>query len=703
MRLARRLLPLALALTVAAFPAAAAAEPTTRAEAQDALQEAQQVLDGQGVRTGREATPALARLAAGKSLLDSADRREANGLLSRPTDGAADPQRRGYTTDEATPFCTPNFCVHYVTSTDDAPSLTDADADSIPDYVELMAQEFEYVRSVENGANQMGWRPPVSDGTRGGNSKTDVYIKQLGDQGIFGYAATEGSGQTRSAYQVMDDDYSEFGPTTPVDARQVTAAHEYNHVLQFAYDTYQDSWMFEATATWAEEQVFPGANDYVGYLRSWAGCTSTPLTTGSQSGTPCQRIKMYGSAVWNHWLSARFDRGLIRSAWEGSQASGSFAPAAYGNAVSPAGGPGRFSAEFAAFSASTAEWRAPGSVFPDAGCGYPDVQRVSTLSVGGAAQSMILDHTTFSLIDVPVPASGTSARLTATLPSGLDGAIALVGRTGSSAGGGAVTTAFRRLPTGGAGQVALDDPGQYGRITAVLVNGSTAEAGVYNQAIDDYNWTQDAQVFSNVQVTSAAGGDPGEVTSAGTSAPRCSRFAGRVFDIGSTSPATASPGPAPAPAAGAPAGGGGTGTTTAPASPGPAPAPAAGAPAGGGSNGTTTAPALASRLTLKSPQKVSAVLAKGVGFRLRCNRACRVKGRLRLAGASTHGLKRNQTIGTVSTRLSKAGVKTISIKLTRKARAALRGKRRVKVTLALVVTPSSGKSTRITRTLTLRR
>jgi hypothetical protein len=57
-----------------------------------------------------------------------------------------------------------------------------------------------------------------------------------------------------------------------------------------------------------------------------------------------------------------------------------------------------------------------------------------------------------------------------------------------------------------------------------------------------------------------------------------------------------------------------------------------------------------------------------------------VKGRLRLAGPGIRGLKRNQTIGTVSTRLSKAGVKTIRIKLTRKARAALRGKRRVKVT-----------------------
>lgn len=239
MRLVRFLVVLAFVLLAALPDVASAADPATRAEAQDALQEAQDVLDGRGVRTGREVTPALARLAAGKALLGSAERREANALLARPTDGAPVTSDEAYAVPEATPFCTTNFCIHYVTSTEDAPSLLDADSDSIPDYIEVMAQEFEYVRSIENGADQMGWRPPLSDGSRGGNSKTDVYIAQLGDQGIFGYAATESGG---SAYQVMDNDYSEFDPTTPVDARQVTAAHEYNHVLQFAYDAGQDTW-----------------------------------------------------------------------------------------------------------------------------------------------------------------------------------------------------------------------------------------------------------------------------------------------------------------------------------------------------------------------------------------------------------------------------------------------------------------------------
>lgn len=426
--------------------------------------------------------------------------------------------------------------------------------------------------------------------------------------------------------------------------------------------------------------MFPGANDYVSsYLPRWAACTSTPLTTGSQSGTTCQQIKIYGSAVWNHWLATRPDRNVIRRAWEGSQASGSFAPAAYGNAISPSGGTASFSSEFATFSASVAEWRAPGSVYPDSGCGgYPDVERASTLSIDGPAQSVTLDHTTFRLLNIPVDASKAQAHLTATLPAGLNGAIAVVGRTGTNPGAGVVTTALRKLPSGGTGEVTLENPGQYGRITAVLVNASAQQTG-YNQATEDYIWNQDAQAFSS-RVTSTAGRDSGEVTTAATSAPRCSKFAGPVFNVGATSQSTATPGATPAPAISAPASSGTNVTTSVP-----------------------TPPALTTRLALKSPQKLSTVLAKGVSFRLRCNRACRVKGRLRLAGAGTRGLKRNQTMGTVSTRLSKAGVKAIRIKLTRKVRAALRRKRVVKVKLTVVGTASSGKPKTITRTLTLRR
>ncbi len=649
MRALRHALLLALLVLIALPAAASATEPTTRADAKDALQEAQDALDGKGVRTGREVTPALARLAAGKSLLGSTDKREANALLARPTDGAADPQGSGYTVPEATPVCTASFCVHYVTTTADAPSLTDGpDANTTPDYVDQMGAEFEFVRSIENGATEMAWQLPKSDGSLGGGTaKTDVYIKQIGNQGIYGYAAPEQNTQSSYAYLVMDDDYSpaEFpSSATPQAASEVTAAHEYNHVLQFNYDSYEDTWMLESSATWAEEQVYPAVNDYLSYLPTWASCTTLPLTSFDGSGTSCQQLKVYGSAVWNHWLTARSDRTVVRKAWENSVGSGSFAPGAYGSAISQKGGAG-FTDEFNRFSAAVAEWRAPGSAFPD-GSSYPDVTRTTpALAIDGSARSVTLDHTTFRLIDVTPDASKAQIRLHADLPAGESGAIALVGRTGSSPTAGTVTTQLQQLPSGGSGDVTLASPGSYGRITAVLANADVSKSGY---GATDWLWSRDAQTFANVGVSS-------------TAAP-------------------------PAPATAAPA-------TSAPAPTSSAPAPAPVAPI----------PALAVRLALRSPQKLSTVFAKGVGFRLRCNRGCRVRSRLRFAGASTSTLRHNQTLATVSSRLSTAGVKTVYVKLTRRARAALRGKSGVKVTLTLVVTPSSGTPKTIKRTVSLRR
>lgn len=660
MRLARPLVLLALALPAALPAAASAAKPETPAQARKALSEAQQTLDGNGVRTGREATPALTRLAAGKNLLSSSDRRVANSLLARPTNQSADPQQNGYTTFEQAPYCTPNFCVHYVATTADAPPQTPA-VDGIPVYVKNMADQFEYVHSIENGVDQMGWQPPKSDGTLGGSAKTDVYIKQIGDQGIYGYAAPEQNARSSYAYLVMDNDYSpsEFpSSATPADALEVTAAHEYNHVLQFNYDSYQDTWMLESTATWSEEQVYPAVNDYLGYLGTWASpsCTTVPLTSFDGAGTTCQQLKAYGSAVWNHWLTARSSRDVIRTAWENSQAAGDFAPAAYSSAIAAQPGGVDFTDEFDRFSAAVAEWRAPGSAFPDR-ASYPDVSRSgSPLAIDGTPRpSEVLDHTTFRLIGVTADPSKPRARLHAELPSGLKGALALVGRTGSNDTQGTVTTVLQQLPSGGAGDVTLPNPGSYGRITAVLVNADPSQAG-YSNTTGDWIWTRDGQPFANVGVFSDG-------------APS------------TTTPATTTPAPT---------------TSTSPTA---VPAPAA-------STQLATPlppPALTTRLALKSPQRLSTVLAKGVSFRLRCNRACRVKGRLRFSGAGIAGLKRNQTVGTVSTRLSKAGVKTIRIKLTRKARAALSRRLRVKVNLTLVVAPSSGKSQTIKRTLTLRR
>ena len=56
----------------------------------------------------------------------------------------------------------------------------------------------------------------------------------------------------------------------------MTAAHEYFHATQFAYDIAEDGWFLEATATWAEDELYDDVNDNVQYL------TDSPITHPGQ-------------------------------------------------------------------------------------------------------------------------------------------------------------------------------------------------------------------------------------------------------------------------------------------------------------------------------------------------------------------------------------------------------------------------------------
>src|SRR5215218_3421675 len=298
------------ALVIAAPAAAQTSPPGDRQAAEQALADAQRLADGRGIRSGRELTTALLEVAQQRGALSLFDRAEADSLLGRPTDPGDTQQTAGpYTVPEQPPACTTHFCVHWVRDapTGDQPSNvdTDTDGDMIPDYVEKVMNAAEQSYAVE--ITGLGWRPPKSDGILGGDARTDIYIKDLNPgsaRGLYGYANTDSpqSGRSRYGFVVVDNDYNAFEfpgysgmPDNPI---KVTVAHEFNHVLQFNYDMAQDGWMYEATATWVEDKVFPAINDYLIYVDDWIGVPEVPLTAANGS-------KEYGSAVFNHWLDGK--------------------------------------------------------------------------------------------------------------------------------------------------------------------------------------------------------------------------------------------------------------------------------------------------------------------------------------------------------------------------------------------------------------
>jgi hypothetical protein len=371
--------------------------------------------------------------------------------------------------------------VHWVAEGVDAPALTDADGNRIPDFVDDVLLVAERVHEVEN--EELGWREPKSDGRRGGRrGKTDVYLSQIGGE-LFGYAAPDRGQATKEhriprrlhGYLVVDNDYSafEFPGTTVAQDLQVTLAHEYNHILQFGYDAFQDPWFAESTATWMEDRVYDDIDDYLRYVRRWVRRWDTPLTATS--------IKEYGSAVWNQWLAQRYGAAILRRAWARAihLRPGGFSVRAYDAAIR-AVGRSDLGHDFARFAAAVAEWRT-GKGFPE-GHSFPDMARQGSLPLDGRSLTRLLDHTTFSLLRVRA-GSGKAVRVLLRVPRGTAASLALVGRLGSERQGRVVTRLdFSR--GGGRLAVRLREPGRYDRITAAIVNADAAADGFSARLLD---------------------------------------------------------------------------------------------------------------------------------------------------------------------------------------------------------------------------
>jgi hypothetical protein len=412
---------------------------------------------------------------------------------ARPSDHHPNSNRSAYTVPQApgSPACTQHFCVHWVAVGLDAPNLTDLNGNGIPDFVERVEAVAEHVYSVEN--DRLGWRPPKSDGTEGGGrGKTDIYLVQIGGA-LFGYAAPDRGQASRGhtvprrlhGYLVLDNNYarSEFPGTTQLSDLEVTLAHEYNHILQFGYDAYQDPWFAESTAVWMEDQVYNGIDDYLRYVRRWGRLFDTPLTTSS--------IKEYGSAVWNHWLSHRYGRSIVRSAWDLAihTRPGGFSVTAYDSAIRAAGG-SDFSRDFARFARDTAEWRT-GRVFRE-GPLYPDVSRQGSLPLDGRALHRALNHTTYELLRVQAK-GGKAVVVRAVAPHGIAAGLALVGRIGAERHG-QVVSRLRYRRGGGTMTVRLAHPGRFDRVTAVVINADTRARGFDTRRLD-WRYLRDAVPF----------------------------------------------------------------------------------------------------------------------------------------------------------------------------------------------------------------
>lgn len=170
--------------------------------------------------------------------------------------------------------------------------------------------------------------PPDEEYDYGGNDRWDIYLGQftgnvLGMTTGDPFEFTETYRDDRPPYFMDRNKYD--GPMGQYPER-ITVAHELGHGVQYMIDVAESSasgtarWYFEATATWMEEEVYPGNPEAIGRASGYLGNPLRSLKNPGDGGYMCVIIN-YFINDWQerYWTppgwKTRPDRWIVRDVW----------------------------------------------------------------------------------------------------------------------------------------------------------------------------------------------------------------------------------------------------------------------------------------------------------------------------------------------------------------------------------------------------
>ncbi|QYK50993.1 MAG: hypothetical protein KF701_00535 [Anaerolineales bacterium] len=232
---------------------------------------------------------------------------------------------------------TQNFRIHYTREGEDAVPPAQTTDSGHPDYVIEVARAMEY--SWFASIDHFGWAPPPPDFGLGGDDRYDVYLMNIMDEDYAGYTDSDYDDPvigdnpnsplvelaSTHTHLVLDNDYledydyNEDGtyPIAGLNYMRSTAAHEFHHAIQFGYDGEEPhDWVWEATSTWIEEELFNSVNDPVYTLDSvMKSPDSCQLAEGGEVHDD-DLDRWYGMWIFMRHLSEQYGHGIVLRLWE---------------------------------------------------------------------------------------------------------------------------------------------------------------------------------------------------------------------------------------------------------------------------------------------------------------------------------------------------------------------------------------------------
>ncbi|MBI4734233.1 MAG: hypothetical protein HY779_05405 [Rubrobacteridae bacterium] len=156
-------------------------------------------------------------------------------------------------------------------------------------------------------------RVPPSDGTTGGDGRTDIYIapssyallKDTDGSSSLGVNAPD-NGNGKSSFILIRENLDNRNLKT-------TTVHELFHAFQraFACSMIKSNWWWiEGTATWSEDFIYPKENTEQGHVESFIPLPESSL---NKNGSNFES----GAYVFPFYLSKTYDRSIITKIFEG--------------------------------------------------------------------------------------------------------------------------------------------------------------------------------------------------------------------------------------------------------------------------------------------------------------------------------------------------------------------------------------------------
>lgn len=209
---------------------------------------------------------------------------------------------------------TADFRVYFTTEGRDA---------STPAYARSVADTLQEV--LQTQVSRIGWAPPVRDA----DGRFRAYVADAeGQMGfvkpvqiVFDNPNTSAVREHAAARTVLviDNDFLNMGKEAPPESlMRATVTHEFNHVVQFGYDSQEGlNWLYEATASWTETTTVGRDQDATDYV-------ATDFAAPELCWTTLARGHNYAQWTLLQSLADSYGERFVVRLWENSVAFDGF-------------------------------------------------------------------------------------------------------------------------------------------------------------------------------------------------------------------------------------------------------------------------------------------------------------------------------------------------------------------------------------------